>query len=199
MIHVEAQPEPAHFDNDVRQKGQAFLNARLVALDQPLPVNFKLKPYWRDCLDDLYHSYQGVCAYLGIHFERVTGGGTVDHFIAKSKLPGLAYEWHNYCLACAAMNSRKRDYDTVLDPFEILNGWFHLELVTGHIYPNPELEDNLKNYIQQTIDRLRLDDGGNCAIRARHYYEYLRRSFTSEYMARISPFVWMEAQRQGLL
>lgn len=199
MIHVHAQPEPALFDRDIRQKGLAFLRDKHIALDQQLPVNTVLRPYWRKCLDDLYQSYNGVCAYLGVHFERVTGSATVDHFIAKSKLPGLAYEWHNYRLACASMNSRKRDYETVLDPFEVVNGWFQLQLDTGHIYPNPELTDSLRRQVQDTIDRLGLDDWGNREMRARHYEDYRSIPLPSEFLARRSPFVWAEARRQGIL
>ena len=131
MIHVDPRPEPAGFDNQVREKGLAYLRKKNIPLDIPLPPKTGIQPYWKACLDDLYSSYRGICAYIGIHFERATGAGTVDHFIAKSKRAGLAYEWSNYRLACSSMNSRKRDFDDVLDPFEVDNGWFQLELVSG--------------------------------------------------------------------
>ena len=113
------------------------------------------------CLDDLHASYNGCCAYLAVFIERVTGGGSVDHFIAKSQRADLAYEWSNYRLACSRMNSRKRDYDDVLDPFEVETGWFRLELVSGRIYPSPGLPDGLKDQVVATIKRLGLDDPGN--------------------------------------
>jgi uncharacterized protein (TIGR02646 family) len=198
MIHVAAQPEPASFHVQVRQKGLTHLKRKKIALDQPLPPKTKIVPYWRDCLDDLYWSYHGTCAYLGIFFERVTGGGSVDHFIAKSQRADLAYEWSNYRLACSTMNSRKYTYDDVLDPFHIENGWFHLELVSGRVYPNPDLPDGVKAQVKATIERLGLDDPGNRAMRARHFQLYID-GYPTDFLKSYSPFVWHEATRQGLV
>jgi uncharacterized protein (TIGR02646 family) len=199
MIHVAAQPEPASFDIEVRQKGLAWLRKRKIVLDQPLPPKTTIEPYWRHCLDDMHASYDGCCAYLAVFFERVTGGGSVDHFIAKSQRADLAYEWSNYRLACSRMNSRKREYDDVLDPFVIETGWFHLEPVSGRIFPDPQLPDEQRQAVQATIDRLGLDDAGNREMRARHYQEYREGFYTAEFLKKRSPFVWMEANRQGLL
>jgi hypothetical protein len=199
MIHVNVQLEPAGFDEDVRKKGIAYLQKKKIALDRPVPPKTKIHPYWRTCLDDLYSNYQGMCAYLAVFFEPVTGGGSVDHFIAKSKRADLIYEWRNYRLACSIMNCRKRDYEDVLDPFEVENGWFHLELVSGRIFPNPNLSVAQGNSVQATIDRLGLDDNGNREMRARHYQEYCEELYTGVFLQRRSPFVYSEALRQGLL
>lgn len=199
MIHVDAQPEPAGFNKDVRQKGLAHLRQKGIALDQPLPPKAKITPYWQACLDDLHSSYQGVCAYLAVFIERITGGVSADHFIAKSRLAGLAYEWTNYRLACSTINSRKREYDDVLDPFVIGADWFHLEIVSGRIYPNPRLTDAQRAAVQATIDRLDLDDADCRELRARHYQEYREGYYTSDFLSRRSPFVHSEAARQGLL
>jgi len=199
MIHVESQLPPDSFDSEVRLKGLAWLKKKNIPLDQPLPPKTGLKPYWQACLDDLHKSYDGCCAYLAVFFERTTGGGSVDHFIAKSQRADLAYEWSNYRLACSRMNSRKREYDDLLDPFEIEDGWFHLELITGRIYPNPALSPERLAAVQATIDRLLLDDAGNREMRARHYQEYRENHYTAEFLKKRSPFVCLEAQRQGLL
>lgn len=199
MIHVAAQPEPASFDRVVRQRGLAWLRNKGIALGQPLPPKTAIEPYWRHCLDDMYASYDGCCAYLAVFFERVIGGGSVDHFIAKSQRADLAYEWHNYRLACSRMNSRKRDFGDVLDPFEVETGWFHLELVSGCIFPDPHLPEEQRQDIQVTIDRLGLDDAGNREMRARHYQEYRQGFYTADFLKKRSPFVWAEANRQGLL
>lgn len=200
MIPVLEQPEPADFDANVRQKGLAFLRRKGIALDQPVPKGTKLDTCWRSCLDDLHARYQGCCAYLAVFFERVTGGASVDHFVAKSTSRAeYAYEWRNYRLSCSTMNSRKREFDDVLDPFSIQEGWFQLELVSGRIYPNPALSSNTKRQVQETIKRLGLDDAGNRKLRSRHYQEYTARDYTAAFLKKRSPFVYSEALRQGLL
>jgi hypothetical protein len=151
MIPIAAQPEPADFDAEVRKKGLAHLRKKGIPLDQPLPPKANIEPYWRACLADLHQAYGGICAYLGVFFERVLGGGSVDHFIAKSSHAGLAYEWSNYRLACSTMNSRKREYNDVLDPFYLAPDLFRLQLSTGHIYPNPRLEARSMRIVEETI------------------------------------------------
>ena len=199
MIPVQAQPEPKAFDADVRQKGLAYLRKQSFPLDQPLPPKADIEPYWRACLTDLHRAYGGVCAYVGVFFERVMGGGSVDHFIAKSSNAGLAYEWKNYRLACSTMNSRKRDYDDVLDPFFLARDLFRLQLSTGHIYPNPTLDAAAMRIVEETIERLGLDDPQCREMRARWYQDYLEHQLPSDYLKNKAPFVWTEASRQGLL
>ncbi len=200
MIHVDSQPEPGSFDGKVRQKGLAWLKKMQISLDQPLPPQTNIQPYWRDCLDEMHTSYNGCCAYLAVYFERVTGGGSVDHFIAKSRRVDLAYEWSNYRLACSKVNSRKREYEDVLDPFIVENGWFRLELLaSGRIFPNPQLSNEDQQSVKATINRLGLDDPGNREMRLRHYQHYVDGSCTANFLKKYSPFVWMEASRQNLL
>lgn len=199
MIPVSAQPEPAAFDAEVRKKGLAHLNKKGFPLDQPLPPKADIEPYWRACLTDLHQAYSGVCAYLGVFFERVMGGGSVDHFIAKSASAGLAYEWVNYRLACSTMNSRKREYSDVLDPFFLAPDLFRLQLSTGHIYPSPALNAAPMRLVEETIERLGLDDPQCRELRARWYQDYLEHKLPSVYLKSKAPFVWVEADRQGLL
>lgn len=199
MIPVTPKPEPEDFDTQVRQKGLRWLEKHDIDIKDPLPSGTKLPPYWRACLDELYHNYDGVCAYLAVSIERTTGTGTVEHFCPKSLSPDLAYEWRNYRLACSAINSRKRDFTDILDPFEIEDGLFYLELVSGHIFPNPQLPGALPKEIQKTIDRLKLDSPANNEMRAKHYLFYCEGEVTEAFLKKYSPFVWTEAARQGLL
>ncbi|MCY2988761.1 MAG: hypothetical protein NTY19_12955 [Planctomycetota bacterium] len=199
MITVQEKPAPESFENAVRQKGLTFLRRIGAVMDQPLPAGIQLEPYWRACLDDLHDAYDGMCAYLCVYIERVTGGVSVDHFVAKSRKASLAYEWSNYRLACMTMNSRKRDYEDALDPFTVLDGWFHLELVTGTIYPNPESPPDIRERVVDTIQRLALDDTPCREMRSRHYLEYREGFYSADFLKKRSPFVWQEAQRQGLL
>lgn len=199
MIPVAPQPEPAKFDAAVRQPGLAWLNDQGHDLTRPLPKGAKPPPHWRKCLDDLHGSYGGVCAYLAIYLERATGAATADHFVAKSALAGQTYEWSNYRLVCLAMNARKQAFDDVLDPFTLPPDVFRLELVSGRLFVNPALADPLASEAEATRQRLQLDNSLNRATRARHYDEYLQVHKCEPHLRKMSPFVWYEARRQGLL
>lgn len=199
VIRVKEQPEPQSFEATVRRQGLNDLKSLGIDGESPLPTTVTLKPYWRHCLDDLYDSYAGICAYLAVHFERQTGAGSVDHFVAKSSKPAMAYEWKNYRLACTRMNSCKREFSDVLDPFEVENGWFHLELVSGRVFPSPWLSRERSDAVVSAIARLGLDEPGCREMRARHYQEYRQALYNEEFLRRRSPFVWMEAKRQDLL
>jgi hypothetical protein len=111
----------------------------------------------------------------------------------------VVIHWSNYRLACTMMNSRKLNYDDVLDPFTIADGMFHLELVTGRIFPNPDLAVADRRSVQKTIDRLKLDSPGCRNMRARHLQDCLEGHYTTAFFRRCSPFVWAEATRQGVL
>lgn len=202
MIHVAPQPEPDTFDSKVRQKGLTWLKDENIPPNRPIPSGVRLPSYWRKCLSDLRSSYKDHCAYLAVQIEEVEGeDASVDHFLAKSRRPDLAYEWSNYRLSCSDINSLKGNSEDVLDPFVIENNWFHLdlELVIGHIYSNKELSPDLREKVQATIDRLRLNNDRYREMREQHYKGYHEGYYNSDYLKRISPFVWSEAKRQGLL
>jgi len=199
VIPVQARPEPADFDTKVRARGMRSLRVKGIDPTLPLPAGKTLSPFWRDCLDDLYREYDQTCAYLAVHMERATGGVTADHFVAKSQLPGQAYEWSNFRLASAIVNARKCDFSDVLDPFALPPDWFRLELVTGRIYANPGIAPADQALVVATIDRVGLDNATNREMRARHYQEYRQGAYTAGFLSRRSPFVYQEADRQGLL
>jgi uncharacterized protein (TIGR02646 family) len=152
---------------------------------------------------ELHAAYEGICAYLGIYIERATGAGSTDHFVAKSSLPSLAYEWSNYRLACLAMNAKKNAFDDIIDPFQVPEDLFRIELVTGRIYWNEAQPELWRDRARQTIVRLGLDGGINRELRARRFGDYLKMAAgnpmdAKEYLRRYSPFVWTEVIRQGL-
>jgi len=183
VIHVDRAPEPAGFDEQVRQPGLAQLPA--------------LAPLWRRCLPELLDAYHRVCAYSCFYIHEVSGAPTVEHFGAKSASPQLAYEWGNYRLVCALMNSRKRAYDDVLDPFEVETGWFVLDFVQGEVRPNRDLHID-HGAVQATIDRLRLNDPPCPRTRIDELERYLHGDWSWRELCRVSPFVAAEVARQGL-
>lgn len=173
MIRVEPQPEPPDFDAKVRQPGLSAL-AELVG--QPKTIERRgpsrkklaervedlapdaLPPFWRHCLPQLAEAYRRICAYSCHYVERTTGHGTVDHFVPKSRDARMAYDWANYRFACGRMNARKGVAATVLDPFEVQDGWFQVELVRFQLRAAPGLPVELVARIDETIAILSLND-----------------------------------------
>lgn len=206
MIPVKPKPEPTTFNARVRQKGERWLREQGIDLHRPLPVGTSPEPYWRACIPDLHAAYWGICAYLCVYIELTVGGTSTDHFVAKSVDPKRIYEWSNYRLACTTMNSRKCDYDDVLDPFELKSDTFHLNLASGAIYPNPKLKKRDLARAVATIERLELDDAECRQLRKRRWADYVKlaapkkqRVAAEKHLRKYSPFVWTEAKRQKLL
>lgn len=205
MIPVHLQHEPTaatdnfDFDARVRQRGRKWLLERGLLSANPVLPGTEMPTYWRECLGVLHAKYSGICAYLCVYLEQAVGGVSVDHFVAKSPRPDRAYEWDNYRLASTAMNSRKHVFDDVLDPFTLAQDTFHLELVTGRIHPNPGLPPAATAAGQDTIDRLGLDDDACRKMRIRRFEDYQSGNVSAQILKRDSPFIWDEANRQGLL
>lgn len=199
MLRVEAAAEPATFESQVRTPGRTFLATYNVPPKRKLPPKTKIPPYWRKCLADLHSAYDGICAYAGIYLERCVGGVTADHFIAKVGSLDKTYEWSNYRLACSTLNSRKGKFSLALDPFKVRTGDFHLELVTGKIFPNPRLNQRRLKKVADTIRILKLDDANFREMRVRRFTDFCNNHVDEFHLRTYSPFIWIEARRQGLI
>jgi hypothetical protein len=127
-----------------------------------------------------------------------TGGRTTEHLAPKTRNRALAYEWSNYRLVCGLMNGRKSDFEDVLDPFTISSGWFELALASMRVSPCRGLAPGLVTMIQETIDRLMLNDRDCRDARAELYDEWLAGHIDDDFFARRSPFVYEEVRRAGI-
>ena len=201
-MRVTPAPEPQTFRGLVRQPGLAALQR--IAMQEfggsleRIPAS-RFPPYWRESLDDLLEAYHRICSYLCLYISRGTGARSVDHMIAKSAAWDRAYEWDNYRLACSLMNARKGQAASVLDPFDVENGWFVLELVAFQVLPGQGLDDRIATTAADTIKRLRLNDEECCSARAEYAEEYWRQEVTIGYVRRHAPFVESELRRQNML
>lgn len=89
MIPVAAQPEPRAFDKKVRKKGLTHLAQKGYALNELLPTNADIKPYWRDCLTDLHKAYDGVCAYLCIFLSASWEEAVLTTLLPSQQMLGM--------------------------------------------------------------------------------------------------------------
>jgi hypothetical protein len=97
------------------------------------------------------------------------------------------------------MNARKGALEDVLDPFEVQDGWFALELTTLQVIPGEGLPEHLSRRVQQTIDRLDLNDPEFIRARAAHYEEFLSGEVQLRHVQRHFPFLAKELIRQKLV
>lgn len=203
MIHVTPASEPVlpafDFDARVRQRGRDWLLKKGLPTTGPVPTGVDLEPCWTACIPELRRAYREVCAYVGTWVAPVTGAATVEHFVAKSHAIEHAYEWSNYRFACSKMNSRKRDFTDVLDPFEVRDGWFEIDFVTMGVRPAPQLTPAIESAVRETIRRLKLDDTECRNERAAWWTPYTQAQISESFLAAKAPFVHREAKRQGLL
>jgi len=198
MIPVKIQPEPPNFDAKVRQRGNRWLRQNGINANATAPASSKIPSYWTACLVDLYQAYSGTCAYLAFHFE-LASNPTTDHFVPKSNNAGLAYEWSNYRLACPRVNCKKRNYTGLLDPFHLLPNTFELDLLTGEIIINRKIGDSsYQKQAQRTVDQLDLNHQHYKNMRASHFTLYIEHRH-ADTLRHQNPFVYYEAQKQGLL
>ena len=214
MIRVTPADEPKGFQTSVREpglralaemvgevprfprkKGKAF--AKRAARREEIPAE-KMPPYWTEALDNLMQAYNRICAYACFRIHPVTGSRSVDHMAPKSRQWDRAYEWSNYRLACSMMNARKQDFGDVLDPFEVQDGWFQLELVGFQALPAPDLDPATRTQVEDTISRLGLNGREFRDARERDVTNY-ENDGRFDVLMEESPFVARELRRQGRL
>ena len=115
---------------------------------------------------------------------------------ARDEDPNKAYEWENFRLSRWRINTRKRNHKDVLDPFTIGESWFELDFTTFGIKPNSELKDaNIKKAIQETIDRLDLDNTDYREARE-SWFNNCRDNIAE--LEKKAPFIAYEMKRQGI-
>lgn len=210
-MRVTPAPEPPDFNDKVREPGLRAIRElcglpvtkrrgrpRKIVATRPedIPPD-GFPPIWQEALDDLKTAYNHICAFSCFRIHPVTGAASVDHMAPKSRRHDAVYEWGNYRLACSRLNARKRDFEGLLDPFEIENGWFQLELLGFSVVPNPALPQRLRERVDFTITKLGLNDFRG--DREKDAEDYLSGEVSYAVLRRESPFVAAELKRQNRL
>lgn len=192
MIRIALAPEYPGFDAEVRGPGIAFLGS----CPNPTSEQFKKKNFWVRAAKELHAAYSGICAYTAMYLAEQ---GTVDHFLPKSAHPQLAYEWRNYRLAGGRVNNAKGNQADIIDPFEVENDWFYMDIPSCLLRSNPTLDKPLRNRISGTINSLRLNSDDNYVQeRCNILIEFARGDISSNFLMRRYPFLSKEVVRQGL-
>ncbi|MEH1849625.1 MAG: hypothetical protein V7L25_32800 [Nostoc sp.] len=98
------------------------------------------------------------------------------------------------------MNARKRDFQDVLDPFQIEIDWFILDFPSLLIKVSPVLEEPVKSQVRNTIKRLKLNDDDDCVKHRQDWLiQYCKGKITFEFLKETAPFIAYELERQNLV
>lgn len=192
MIRVTLKPEYPAFDVNVRRPGAEFL----AICPTPTSEQFRKRNYWGRAARDLHAAYAGICAYTAMYLPEQ---GSVDHFLPKTTHPQFAYEWSNFRLASGRVNSSKGNQTNILDPFNIQDNWFYMDIPTCLLLPNPSLDKPLRNQIKSTINSLRLNQDDNYVQeRCNILIDYASGDISVGFLQRRYPFLAKEVNRLGL-
>jgi hypothetical protein len=194
MIPCIPAPEPGNFDQSVRQPGLKWLASH------PQPGSLKVAPpwrpldYWSEIKSQLAAAFNDLCAY-GAMYEPV---GTVDHFLAVSTNPHLAYEWSNYRYASAWINSSKQNASNIMDPFDVKADWFEIILPSLQLVLTEKVPKNLRPTAQYTLERLKVIEDERILRQRQHWSaEFLAKRLSLEGLRRHAPLIARAIDKQN--
>ncbi len=215
MIPVLLAKEPADFDAKVRQPGLAAIDElvgrsprikrrgprrkKVAETETKIPAQ-AFPPFWREALDDMMSAYEQRCAYLAMFIEN-TGSPTVDHVIPKSYAWNKVYEWVDYRLCTAIVNSKKGELLGLVDPVDAEVAWFELDLVSYRVVRGASTPKTESARVDATLPLLNLRD---CCLQRKRYVEDYHlgpgnKGIDLAYLERRAPFIASELRRQGQL
>ncbi len=161
MWRCVAVSEPEEFEQQVRQKGDFWLANNADRLP---------KDFWSSSKPKLAEAFQFRCAYTAMRIP--SGSGTVDHYLSKRNYPKLAYEWSNYRYAMRLVNGCKGNYDDrILDPFEVENDWFMLQLPDLELGLTDKVPVEMRSKAEFTLDQLQLRRSPWIIAERAYYYD----------------------------
>ncbi len=187
MIRVEPTPEPPEFHERVRQAGRAWLEKGSAS---------GLPSYWRRAARHLREAFHGRCGYTAMWLSTPW---TVDHFVSRNEDRALAYEWTNYRYAAGWINSSKSALraDQVLDPFEVGDDWFEIELPQCELFVTEHCPPEYRERAETMLGRLKLGKGVDVVdYRLEWYRMYLEDGLTLEALESKAPLIARAVRKQ---
>lgn len=153
--------EPAAFDERCRKRGRKWLEKN--------PGGKRPPDYWSDFRLDLAASFHDRCGYGAMWIS----SGTVDHFVSCDEDRTQAYEWSNYRYLDGWINSsknKKRSQD-FLDPFEVGDGWFEVDLPSLQLKLTDVVPDAYRARAEYTLRNLPIRDDERLIRQRRAWYQ----------------------------
>ncbi len=173
-------PEPDDFDTKCRQKGNEWLIKN--------PECKRPKDYWGIFRGELAAAFKERCAYGALRI----GQGTVDHHVSCHEDNKLAYEWSNYRYVDGWMNSskNKKPSSCFLDPFEVEDGWFEIELPSLQMTTTTKIPAKFRERAEYTLNELPLKNDERIIRQRRAWLkEYEEGNITIQGLYKFAPLI----------
>lgn len=154
-------PEPAKFDRRCRARGQRWLERN--------PASTRPADYWSEFRKNLATGFHDRCGYGAVWIS----SGTVDHFVSCHEDRTQAYEWSNYRYLDGWINSSKskRRSKDLLDPFEVGEGWFEIDLPSLQLKLTDAVPPEYRARAEYTLRNLPIRDDERVIRQRRAWYE----------------------------
>lgn len=126
--------------------------------------------------------------------------GTVDHFVSCHENRQLAYEWSNYRYVEGWVNSAKskRDSASLLDPFEVQDGWFEIDLPSLQLKLTDAVPPEYRERAEDTLRNLPIRDDERIIRQRRAWYElYEAGELTLDGLRKKAPLIAAAVERQS--
>lgn len=188
MIRFDKVPKPDGFEEQVEQRGEAWLRTH--------PDAERPRDYWSPFKPELAEGFRRLCAYSALHAPV----GTVDHFVSWHEDRSQAYDWFNYRFAAGWINSSKQNLESreVLDPFEVEDGWFELLLPSLQLVVSQDIPESHREKAELVLDRLHLRDDERVVRQRRQWYQmYQSGELSLEGLRAMAPLIARAVERAG--
>jgi uncharacterized protein (TIGR02646 family) len=174
MVHTpRTQPPPLQLVK-YSKKWTARFQAGLKSDSRRDWATTHAKQVLRTALREMAH---GKCVFCESALE-VTTYLEVEHYVAKTVTPDLAFEWTNLLPACRTYNNAKGEHDhqgAVLKPdAEDPEPYFWIHPDTGKLEPHPTLDAAQSRRANETIRLCDLQRGQLCTKRTNMMQTVLR-------------------------
>ena len=189
MIRVSPVREPSAFDARVRRRGQDWLAKNTRSQKRP-------PDYWSEFTVELEHGFGKLCGYAAM-FDPT--GGTVDHYKSIKNYRELAYEWSNYRFSSAVLNAMKKNADdSILDPYEVEEGWFEILLPSLIMRATDTIPVQLRSKAEYTLNRLQLRQGERILRWRQSWYElYLSGEIELSALRKFAPLIACAIEKEN--
>jgi hypothetical protein len=190
MIRVPRAREPEAFHEAVRRPGQSWL---AIAGNREAG---RPRRYWRECANDLRAQFSGRCGYLAMWIP----GGETDHFVSWKRCQregrhDLVYEWLNLRWAFPQVNQAKGAWLEPLDPFEVEDGWFELQLPSLQLVATDRLPLELREKAEVTLHELGLRDGHHAMMQRQAWLDRFRQGTPLHVIEQDAPLIGRALRR----